>query len=205
MLTWLNERKSAAKHRSRYTTLSCDVVVKRLSNSIGRYRWSPSEAARTTAEVLKAEIELKTGPHGFMLFSVIDQGYTLHTLNAESDYTPSFRFILGNPLLNACIQEIDGAAGLYVPVEMLVQEKILHRGLHAGFNNRIPTWIDKEQAGTVVSYVLPSSLIAPKEKAFSMKQPEYECLLQAATNLDKMFETLVEYICAPEDALQGVL
>lgn len=49
----------------------------------------------------------------------------------------------------------------------------------------------------MVSYMLPSGLIAPKEKSSRMTKSDFDCLLRAARNLDTMFETLVKDICSP--------
>lgn len=122
MPTWIRGSKVTAMYRIRYTSVSCYDVVKSLSASIGGHRWTPSEEARKDSKLYREEIEQSIGLHGFMSFQVIDHGYTIHHLNAESEYRPSFRMTEGNPLMAECIQRIDSSAALHMPLEMLIEE-----------------------------------------------------------------------------------
>lgn len=190
MPTWLRECKVTATYKIRYTSVSCYDVVKSLSASTGGQRWTPSEAARKDPKLYRQEIEQSIGLHGFMLFQVTDHGYILHHLSAESEYKPSFRMAVGNPLMAECIQRIDSSTALHMPLEMLIEETPLH------ITDRRSGAV-REFTGTMVSYMLPSSLIAPKEKASRMAKTDFDCLLRAARNFDTMFETLIKDICSP--------
>lgn len=190
MPTWLRECRVTATYKVRYTSVPCYDVVKSLSASIGGQRWTPSEAARKDPKLYREEIEQSTGLYGFMSFQIIDHGYTNHHLNAESEYRPSFRMTVGNSLMAECIQRIDSSTALHMPLEMLIEESQLQ-------TTDRRSGVVRKTTGTTVSYMLPSSLIAPKEKASQMSKTDFDCLLRAARNLDTIFETLIKDICSP--------
>lgn len=195
MSTWLAEHKSTATRRSRYTTIPFQEVVNRLLTSIGQHRWRPSDEALINPEFCKQEIKDRLGPHGFMIFELINHGNNLRNLNVSPGQGRSVRVSLGNPLVAARIVQIDPAAALHVPLTLLVREVSLQSEVYPG--------IDKERTGSVVSYNRPMSLLVPQGKEKELGEVRYQELLAAAIDLDKMLEALIEFICSPINELKA--
>lgn len=138
-----------------------------------------------------AEVELNAGPHGFMMLSVKGDGYILQRLDPEMMPEPSFRFVLSSQPIAACIQKIDCKLGLDIPLTMSIQEILLRP-------RRFPRKV-RSIVSTVVRYILPSSLITTEEVHHCIDKAHDDYLLCAANNLDKMFEALVEFMCASDE------
>ena len=94
-----------------------------------------------------------------MLFSEIDHGGWIPIFGLQRN---AVRWIFGNPLIAIMMLRHDIAAGLFVPVELLL--------------------VNNPAGGAILIYVRPSSLIAVDDN------PE---LLAAARALDAKFEALV--------------
>lgn len=144
-----------------------------------------------------AGVERNTGIHDFMILSAIDNGYSLHRFDPELMYQPGFRYILGSPLMAACMQKVDNTAELQAPVELSIQKVPIRRSRFVKVTGMCHS--------TVVRYMLPSSVIAPKEELAYMDKAVYDSLLHAANNMDKMLEALTEFICASDDIPRGFL
>jgi len=86
----------------------------------------------------------------------------------------SKRIILGNPLIAITMLKHDRSAGLYVPVELLVEER--------------------EDGGTDLKYITPSNLIA--NEGIEGKPDE---LRKAAEVLDQKLQTLVLWVTGQEE------
>jgi uncharacterized protein (DUF302 family) len=94
---------------------------------------SPSEA------VAAAQIESRFVPRsGFMIFAEIDHGAWIGRFGINRK---AVRVILGNPLIAITMLRHDLTAGLFAPVELMVEER-------------------SSGGGSIVTYVRPSSLIA---------------------------------------------
>jgi uncharacterized protein (DUF302 family) len=124
----------------------------------------PEEFARQVQERL-------VGASGFMLFAEIDHGtwIKIYGINQRS-----VRLILGNPLIAITMMRHDLNAGLFAPVELLLTEK-------------------KDDEGSAVLYVLPSSLIAVDEANAELRA--------AAQALDAKLDALVHHATAERGAL----
>ncbi len=146
------------------TPLSYDEVLKRLRNLVGHGSASDIAAvaknAASEADYAREVEKRFIGESGFMLFSEIDHG----------SWTPIFglrrkavRWIFGNPLIAIAMLRHDIAAGLFVPVELLLFDR-------------------PDGGGATLVYVRPSSLIAVDGNPG---------LLAAAKALDAKVEALV--------------
>ncbi len=116
-------------------------------------------AAVSSVEQYEAEITALAGDSGFILFAEMDHGAWINLYGIK---TRLVRVIFGNPLVAITMLRHDVSAGLFVPIELLVAEN--------------------PDGGSVVTYVLPSSLIAIEGNAD---------LLEAAMVLDAKAEALV--------------
>ena len=106
------------------------------------------------------------GPNEFMIFDEFDHGAWVPLFGAGGGLK-SKRIIVGNPLIAITMLKHDKIAGLAVPVELLLQER-------------------EDKKSTAIIYQLPSALIARVNT-----NPE---LVNAAKELDRKFEKLVQYI-----------
>lgn len=106
----------------------------------------------------EAEVKRHQGSSGFMLFGLIDHGGWISKAGISLRV---LRITFGNPLIAITMLKHDITAGLFVPIECLVTE---------------------EGAGTTITYLQPSTLIA---------QDETGDLLNAAKDLDCKVENLM--------------
>lgn len=165
----------------KHTNVSYEHVLENLFKSIGREADNQSSGlvAPSTesfnAESYTALVKSKLGPHGFMIFKKFDHGWWTNIVKEDGQQIlKTYRIILGNPLIAITMLKHDTRAGLFVPVELLVREV-----LAAG----------QDEIVTEVSYIVPSSLIAPKEL-----KPKEE-LKAAVKILDEKLAKLVDDIC----------
>jgi uncharacterized protein (DUF302 family) len=119
-----------------------------------------AQETNSEAEYVR-EVEARlVGESGFMLFSEFDHGAWIGKFGIHRRV---LRWILGNPLIAITMLRHDIGAGLFVPVEILLTDRL------------------KEQ-GSTVTYVRPSSLIAVEDN------PQ---LLAAAQALDTKLHMLI--------------
>jgi len=92
-------------------------------------------------QTYQQRVEKYVGPHGFMLFAVLDHGAWISKAGIERK---ALRVILGNPLIAITMLRHDVTAALFAPVEMLILD---------------------EGEGASLTYVLPSSLMVIEPNA----------------------------------------
>ena len=109
----------------------------------------------------RERVESHVGPSGFMLFALLDHGAWITKAGIDRK---AIRVILGNPLIAITMLRHDVTAGLFAPVELLILD---------------------EPAGSSLTYVKPSSLMAV--------EPNHE-LLSAAEKLDAKLAALAEKV-----------
>lgn len=191
MPTWLNEYQITSTYKTRYTTVSIKDVIIRLRSQTRDHQWPGSYEAKSSSGLFK-ETERENVPL-FALLQTIDHGVVPYCSDDKPAYRPSFRFTLGSIVMGTKhIQRIHSSAGLHIPIELLVEEIPVH------ITYKTSSYVE-EFLGTVVSYMLPSSVIAAKEKAVEMDETTYNTLLCATRWLDTLFEDLVEDICSTND------
>jgi uncharacterized protein (DUF302 family) len=119
------------------TTTSYSEVVEAIYADIGHAPVSLPEltAQSESWEEYEKATTQKLGPSGFMLFGSFDHGAWVKKAGLNQ---AAVRIILGNPLIAITLLRHDIAAGLFVPVELLVVE---------------------ESVGTSVTYLRPSTLL----------------------------------------------
>lgn len=147
-------------HRS---TLAFDEVRSRLRSRLGQV--TVPEIARLSTEAGSAqEFEERMRPllgsSGFVLMAEMDHGAWMHRVGIHRRLV---RWIFGNPTIAATMLRHDATAGLFVPVELLIDEAV-------------------PASGCTVTYVRPSSLIAVGDNRE---------LLLAAQALDAKVEALL--------------
>ena len=145
------------------TTLRFEDVLTRLRHDVGSATnpelMAVAKQSRTPEEFAR-QVNERVGPSGFVLFFEIDHGSWIGKFGIQRK---ALRWILGNPLIAITMIHHDIQAGLFVPVELYVVEQ-------------------DGNAGTIVSYVTPSSLIATSDNRE---------LRAAAEALDHKLEALV--------------
>ncbi|MGH3967282.1 MAG: DUF302 domain-containing protein, partial [Mycobacterium sp.] len=77
-------------------------------------------AALGSWDSLRAEVESRVGPSGFMLFSLFDHGGWIKQAGIDRKV---LRVIIGNPLIAITMLRHDVTAGLFAPVELLLVEQ----------------------------------------------------------------------------------
>ncbi|OBK43462.1 DUF302 domain-containing protein [Mycobacterium kubicae] len=146
--------------RLRYdSTRSYDEVLAALFADIGQKPVPIGDIATSNAEwhSYRRQVESHVGPGGFMLFGLVDHGAWISKAGIDRK---ALRVILGNPLIAITMLRHDLTAGLFAPVELLVQN---------------------EPEGSSLTYVKPSSLM--------VVEPNPE-LLSAARELDAKLAAL---------------
>ncbi|QNI05977.1 DUF302 domain-containing protein [Mycobacterium kubicae] len=146
--------------RVRYdSTRSYDEVLAALFADIGEKPVPIGDIAASNAEwdSYRRQVESHAGPSGFMLFGLVDHGAWISKAGIDRK---ALRVILGNPLIAITMLRHDVTAGLFAPVELLVQN---------------------EPEGSSLTYVKPSSLM--------VVEPNPE-LLSAANELDAKLAAL---------------
>jgi hypothetical protein len=68
-------------------------------------------------DAYQAEVETHVGPHGFMLFGLLNHGGWIKKVGIERN---ALRVIIGNPLIAITMMRHDLTAGLFAPVELLL-------------------------------------------------------------------------------------
>jgi uncharacterized protein (DUF302 family) len=151
------------------TLASFDEVLSRLRRLMGDARVPEvvalAKEAMTEAEFAQKVEERFVGESGFALFHEIDHGGWLPRFGIKRR---SVRWILGNPLIAITMIRHDITAGLFAPVEILVTER-------------------EGGAGTITTYVLPSSLMVieenpPLHKAAEALDEKLDALISKATD-----------------------
>jgi uncharacterized protein (DUF302 family) len=153
------------------TSLAFDEVLRRLRSLTGLAPAPDfiaiSQEPGTEADYARNVRHCFVGKSGFMLFFEMDHGGWIGRFGIKRK---SVRWIFGNPLIAITMLRRDLSAGLFVPVELLLMEQADGRG-------------------SVVIYVLPSSLIAIGKDAG---------LRAAAKALDRKVEALVARATNPK-------
>ncbi len=124
--------------RVRYdSTKSYDELIAALVADIGDQPVPIAELVGTSDdwESFARRVESYEGPHGFMLFALVDHGAWIAKAGIERR---ALRVILGNPLIAITMLRHDVTAGLFAPVEILILD---------------------EPNGSSLTYVKPSSLM----------------------------------------------
>ena len=149
------------------TDLSFDEVLSRFRAQVGN--GTIPEIVRLAAaapdeRAYAREIEARyVGKSGFMLFSEIDHGGWIARFGIHRRV---LRIIFGNPLIAITMIREDISAALFVPVELLLAERL--------------------DGGATLTYVQPSSLI--------VIDPEKYALRKAAEALDSKIFALMNAI-----------
>ena len=114
-----------------------DRVVKTFEQQLGQFDPDVYKllAAGESPEKVKAKIEAKVGPSGFMLFKTSDHGALLRLAGQKKK---AIQYLVGNPLFAIQMTQHDIRASLYAPLRALLYEN--------------------EQGKTCVEYDKPSSL-----------------------------------------------
>jgi uncharacterized protein (DUF302 family) len=153
--------------RARYESAkSYDELVTALLADIGE-KPVPINDFATAADdwqSFQQRVEPHVGPSGFMLFGLFDHGAWITKAGIDRKV---LRVILGNPLIAITMLRHDVAAGLFAPVEVLL--------------------VDEPGAGSSLTYVKPSSLMAYEDN------PQ---LLSAAQALDAKLAALAAKVTA---------
>ena len=115
-----------------------DELLGALLADVGKEPVRINEVARNfeTWEAYAAEVEARTGPGGFSLFSIVDHGAWIKKANIHKKV---IRLVIGNPLIAITMLRHDLTAGLFAPVELLL--------------------VEQEGGGSSLIYVKPSSLM----------------------------------------------
>jgi uncharacterized protein (DUF302 family) len=146
------------------TSASLDDVIRRLRGLMGQTNVPEvvglAQTVSSEEEYVREISKRFVGESGFMLFSEIDHGTWIGRFGIKRRV---LRWILGNPLIAITMIRHDIAAALFVPVEILLAERLGGQG-------------------TTVTYVRPSSLMAIGDN------PE---LLTAAQALDGKLNSLI--------------
>ncbi|MGY3230361.1 uncharacterized protein (DUF302 family) [Luteibacter sp. HA06] len=131
------------------TAATYEEVVEAIYADIGR---EPVPLAELTAksgswDEFEATMTSKLGPSGFMIFGKFDHGAWVEKAGIKQG---SLRVVLGNPMIAITLLRHGMAAGLFVPVELLVLE---------------------EKDCTSITYLQPSTLLdSPNEAQLQAAQ-----------------------------------
>jgi uncharacterized protein (DUF302 family) len=145
-----------------HSLLSFDRVLSNLCAQVGETTVGNIVALSTKAksrEAFEEEVQKFVGTSGFMLFAQLDHGW----ISKFGLKQRVIRWILGNPLIAITMMRHDLTVGLFAPVELLLIE-------------------DAGRTGCTVTYIRPSSLIAPGKNVE---------LRKAAEALDEKFDALI--------------
>jgi uncharacterized protein (DUF302 family) len=157
------DRTFAGVRVVRKVSANMDHVVAKLRARMGRLTFSAViDMAQKSRSVDEFESEARKfiPESGFVIFDEIDHGAWLQRYGLG---LKSLRWLFGNPIIAVTMIRHDATAGLFVPIELLFTENVGGRGC-------------------VVTYVVPSSLIAIDDNP---------PLLTAAKRLDDKLEALV--------------
>jgi len=158
------ESTSVVTHGEHRSKRAFDTVVADFEAAIGiadEASFRAAVAASTDAEDFERRMRAFEGSSGFMLFIRIDHGAWLARIGQKAR---AILYVLGNPLIARTMLEHDLAAGLHVPVRVLIHE-------------------DPASGTARLTYDLPSSLMAHIGDAQ---------LLAAARRLDEKLTALAE-------------
>jgi len=100
-----------------------DEVTKNFERGLGRYDPAVVQAiwsAPTPVDEARARIEAMAGPSGFMLFSATDHGALVSLFATEPK--KAIQYVFGHPLIALEMTRHNLAAGLYVPLRLLIYE-----------------------------------------------------------------------------------
>lgn len=124
--------------RVRYdSTKSYDEVLATLLADIGEQPVPINDLSAVEGDwqSYRERVDKHVGPHGFMLFALLDHGAWVTKAGIERKV---MRVILGNPLIAITMLRHDVTAGLFAPVELLIVD---------------------DDGGSSLTYVKPSSLM----------------------------------------------
>ncbi|OAN66590.1 DUF302 domain-containing protein [Sphingomonas sp. TDK1] len=99
-----------------------DTVVARLSDSLGRLSADEVNVIAADAdghEAFRATVQARLGSSGFIILGVIDHGAWLALFGHPGRLE---RWFVGNPLIAETMIAEDRVAGLFAPVELLLDE-----------------------------------------------------------------------------------
>lgn len=151
------QKTYSVRHNEHVSTRSFAEVVRDFDQAVGSV--DPLEFRKIVAESrTPAEFEQRVHSHegssGFMRFLTIDHGEWMSTHGGRK--SRAIMYTIGNPLIARTMLKHDAAAGLNVPVRLLIYE-------------------DANSATTRIAYDLPSTLMSVLEN---------DELLDAAKKLD---------------------
>jgi uncharacterized protein (DUF302 family) len=134
-------------------------VCKKVEQQLGKYDPTVFQFASDSAEDIRSRIEAMAGTSGFMLFGTTDHGALLSVFGNKRR---AIQYVVGNPLIAIEMTRHNLAAGLYVPLRVLVYED--------------------DRGRTCVEYDKPSSLLG---------QFDDDRIRSVATMLDRKLDELV--------------
>lgn len=159
------ERRFEGVRVVRKVSADMDVVVAKLRARMGQLSFAEvidmAQKARS-ADDFESEARKYIPESGFVIFDEIDHGAWLQRYGLGPK---SLRWLLGNPIIAVTMIRHDPTAGLFVPIELLLNEG--------------------PDGGCAITYVVPSSLIAIDDNP---------PLLAAAKRLDDKFEVLMDSV-----------
>jgi uncharacterized protein (DUF302 family) len=160
------------QHNEHITTRSFDEVIQALEAATGSVEgesWRQIAGSAKTPEDFEALVRSREGSSGFMRFLTVDHGW----MSRFGSPMRSRMYTIGNPLIARTMLRHSVAAGLNVPIRLLIHE-------------------DAESGTTRIAYDLPSSLMSV------LNHPE---VTAAALKLDaKLIALAVQVSGSPADA-----
>jgi len=160
------------RHHEHVTTRSFAEVIQALEAATGSVEgggWPQIARSAQTLDDFEALVRAREGSSGFMRFLTVDHGWMSHYGSAAR----SRMYTIGNPLIAQTMLRHSVAAGLNVPIRLLIYE-------------------DVESGTTRLAYDLPSSLMSVLDNAD---------VTAAAKKLDaKLLALAVQVTGSPADA-----
>jgi uncharacterized protein (DUF302 family) len=98
-------------------------VARDLEQRLGRYDPAVLQRSRTMPprpDEVRTQLEAMAGPSGFMLFGITDHGTLVSRFGPMKRH--AIQYVVGNPLIAVEMTRHNLAAGLYVPLRVLLYE-----------------------------------------------------------------------------------
>ena len=156
-------------HNEHVSIRSFEEVVSTFESAVGSVEdtgFSALLASTKSAEGFEASVQSRAGSSGFMRFLTVDHGAWLTRIGLKAR---ARMYTIGNPLIARTMLEHDIAAGLNVPVRLIIYE-------------------DAASRTTRLAYDLPSSLMCGLQN---------EKVSSAAKNLDAKLIALAVHATGP--------
>lgn len=137
------QRTYTVQHNEHSTTRSFDEVIRAFEAATGSVEgseWRHLAASEKTVEEFESLVHAQEASSGFMRFLTVDHGW----MARYGSKTRCRMYTLGNPLIAKTMLRHDIAAGLNVPIRLVIYE-------------------DGESGATRLAYDLPSSLMSVLE------------------------------------------